>query len=55
MSNLKIAGVTVDGKTPYTYGVETVSGEYIYKNLQGEDCVYPVGMDPIWGITTNKL
>lgn len=29
--------------------------DYIYQKLQGEDCNYAMGMDPIWGITSNKL
>ena len=43
-----------DTVTPATKTLTPVIGEYMYlrKNF---DCNYPMGQDPVWGLTSNKL
>jgi len=39
----------------FYYLNSTVANQWEYPKEQGTDCNYAFGIDPIWGITSNKL
>jgi hypothetical protein len=43
------------GDDQFYYANNTVPNQFEYQKVQGKDCNYAFGLDPIWGITSNKL